>query len=41
MIISLVQTKGGTGKSVLALNLAYAHKLQRRFANVSLIEFDP
>jgi len=41
MIISLVQTKGGTGKSVLALNLAYAHELQRRFANVSLIEFDP
>ncbi len=41
MIISLVQTKGGTGKSVLALNLAYARGLRKHFANVSLVEFDP
>jgi chromosome partitioning protein len=41
MIVSLVQTKGGTGKSVLALNLAYVRRLQERFSEVSLVEFDP
>jgi cellulose biosynthesis protein BcsQ len=41
MIISLVQTKGGTGKSILALSLAYARGLRKHFSSISLIEFDP
>ncbi len=41
MIISFVQTKGGTGKSTLALNLAFAKAFHQQFASIALVEFDP
>ncbi len=41
MIVSLVQTKGGTGKSTLALNLAFSKKMWQAFDSIALIEFDP
>lgn len=41
MIFSLVQTKGGTGKTTLARGLAYSHTLQRKFSNICLVELDP
>lgn len=41
MIVSFVQTKGGTGKSTLSVNLAFSQAIQRRFASIALIEFDP
>lgn len=41
MIISFVQTKGGTGKSTLSLNTAFSKVLEERFESVALVEFDP
>lgn len=41
MIISFVQTKGGTGKSTLALNMAFSNHMNRVFSSVALVELDP
>ncbi len=41
MIISYVQTKGGTGKSTLALNTAFSRHLAGRFKSIALVELDP
>lgn len=41
MIISYVQTKGGTGKSTLALNTAFSRHLAKRYASIALVELDP
>ena len=41
MIIAFVQTKGGTGKSTLALCTAYAKKIRQEFSSIALIEMDP
>jgi cellulose biosynthesis protein BcsQ len=41
MIISFVQTKGGTGKSTLALNTAFSRHINRTFPSVALVELDP
>lgn len=40
MIIALVQTKGGTGKSTLSQALAFSKTLQKVYANIGLIELD-
>jgi cellulose biosynthesis protein BcsQ len=41
MIISFVQTKGGTGKSTLALNTAFSRHIGRQFTSIALVELDP
>jgi len=41
MIIAFVQTKGGTGKSTLALNMAFSKKMRREFSNIAIVELDP
>jgi cellulose biosynthesis protein BcsQ len=41
MIISFVQTKGGTGKSTLALNIAFSKHMNRMFRSIALVELDP
>lgn len=41
LIVSFVQTKGGTGKSTLALNIAFSNQIQRQFSSVALVELDP
>lgn len=41
MIISFVQTKGGTGKSTLALNTAFSRHMESAFPSVALVELDP
>ncbi len=41
MIISFVQTKGGTGKSTLALNTAFSRHISRKFRSIALVELDP
>jgi cellulose biosynthesis protein BcsQ len=41
MIISFVQTKGGTGKSTLALNTVFSRHMNRRFHSIALVELDP
>ena len=41
MIIGFVQTKGGTGKSTLAMNTAFSQTMGRRFGSVALVELDP
>ena len=41
MIISIVNPKGGVGKSTLAHCLAYSEAVRRRFRRVALIEADP
>ncbi len=41
MIISFVQTKGGTGKSTLALNTAFSQIINRKFKSIALVELDP
>jgi len=41
MIISYVQTKGGTGKSTLALNTAFSKYLHTKFKSIALVELDP
>ncbi|HPI92230.1 MAG TPA: ParA family protein [Deltaproteobacteria bacterium] len=41
MIISFVQTKGGTGKSTLALNTAFSNHMNSAYGSVALVELDP
>ena len=41
MIVSFVQTKGGTGKSTLALNTAFARPIRQRYPSIALVELDP
>jgi cellulose biosynthesis protein BcsQ len=41
MIISFVQTKGGTGKSTLALSTAFSNHMSNAFGSVALVELDP
>ncbi|MBF0120119.1 MAG: ParA family protein, partial [Desulfobacterales bacterium] len=41
MIISYVQTKGGTGKSTLALNTAFSQTMNQKFSKIALVELDP
>jgi len=41
MIISFIQTKGGTGKTTLAKCLAYSTTFKKKFSSISLIELDP
>lgn len=40
MIIGFVQTKGGTGKSTLALNMAFSKAVARNYDSVALVELD-
>ena len=40
MIIAFVQTKGGTGKSTLALNMAFSRLISRHFSSIALVEMD-
>lgn len=40
MIIAFVQTKGGTGKSTLALTVAFSRAMTRRFSSITLVELD-
>lgn len=40
MIISLVQTKGGTGKSTLSQCLAFSSVIRRAFDTIALVELD-
>ena len=41
MIISFVQTKGGTGKSTLALNTAFSRRMHKQYKSIALVELDP
>ena len=41
MIISYVQTKGGTGKSTLAAGTAFSRALKQSFDSIALVELDP
>ncbi len=41
MIIAFVQTKGGTGKSTLAQNIAFSKKIGNAFGAISIVEMDP
>lgn len=41
MIIGFVQTKGGTGKSTLAVNIAFSTAVSRAFDSIALVELDP
>lgn len=41
MIIAFVQTKGGTGKSTLALNVTFSKTIRNAFPSISLVELDP
>ena len=41
MIIAFVQTKGGTGKSTLALNIAFSETIRSEFPSIALVELDP
>lgn len=41
MIVSFVQTKGGTGKSTLALNTAFSRYMEKRYKSIALVELDP
>ena len=40
MIISIVSTKGGQGKSTLALCLAYSKTFSKAFGSIALVEMD-
>jgi len=40
MIVSFVQTKGGTGKSTLALNTAFSRFMNRTYSSIALVELD-
>lgn len=41
MIIGFVQTKGGTGKSTMAMNTAFSRTMQENFNAIALVELDP
>ncbi len=41
MIISYVQTKGGTGKSTLAISTAFSGFINKKFESIALVELDP
>lgn len=41
MIISLLQTKGGTAKTTLAKCLAYSRAFSRAYSSICLVELDP
>lgn len=41
MIISFVQTKGGTGKSTLAMNISFSHQVTNKYSSIALVELDP
>ncbi len=41
MIVSFVQTKGGTGKSTLSINTAFSKFVLDRFRSIALVELDP
>jgi cellulose biosynthesis protein BcsQ len=41
MIISLIQTKGGTGKTTVAQCLAYCNTFKKAFDSICLFELDP
>ena len=41
MIISFIQTKGGTGKSTLAINTAFSNTITQYFQSIALVELDP
>jgi cellulose biosynthesis protein BcsQ len=41
MIIGFVQTKGGTGKSTLAINTAFSKTMGKAFESIALVELDP
>jgi cellulose biosynthesis protein BcsQ len=41
MIVSFVQTKGGTGKSTLAVNTAFSEPITSKYSSVALVELDP
>jgi cellulose biosynthesis protein BcsQ len=41
MIIGFVQTKGGTGKSTLAVNTAFSGYMNKKFGSIALVELDP
>lgn len=41
MIISFIQTKGGTGKSTLAMNIAFSSVITKYFQSIALVELDP
>ena len=41
MIISFIQTKGGTGKTTLAKCLAYSNAFKKAFKSISFVELDP
>jgi cellulose biosynthesis protein BcsQ len=41
MIVSFVQTKGGTGKSTLSMNTAFSSAVASRYSSIALVELDP
>lgn len=41
MIIGFVQTKGGTGKSTLAVNTAFSGYMNKKYKSIALVELDP
>ncbi|MEM7181397.1 MAG: ParA family protein [Spirochaetota bacterium] len=41
MILSFVQTKGGTGKSTLAMNTVFTKAVLNHFDSIALVELDP
>ncbi len=41
MIVSFVQTKGGTGKSTLAVNTCFSETMKKKFGSIALVELDP
>lgn len=41
MILSFLQTKGGTAKTTLATCLAYSKAFQKQFGSICIVELDP
>ena len=41
MIVSFVQTKGGTGKSTLSVNMVFSKIIAKKYKSVALVELDP